>query len=187
MHPYIHAGTHPDKPAMDEVLITPVREGAQDDWSRFEGASAAIGHFIRMVHEGRMTKDEGWIAICGYNAAMLRPHWPVERLKRESERLWERHVEKYGPPLIRLDSGAPGPVEMPAFRLGALLDDLIAHAPNYSDDAERIRDTLIGGGAGAQTVVTPLESLRIIEDERDSQNRTTTERPDGVAHIDFPT
>ncbi|MCC1492774.1 AAA family ATPase [Cognatishimia sp. F0-27] len=115
--------THPDKPAMDEVLVTPVREGAQDDWSRFEGASAAIGHFIRMVHEGRMTKDEGWEGICGYNAAMLRPQWPVERLKRESERLWDRHVEKYGPPLIRLDSGAPGPLEMPAFTLGALLDD----------------------------------------------------------------
>ena len=115
--------THPDKPAMDDVLVTPVREGAQDDWSRFEGASAAIGHFIRMVHEGRMTKDEGWEGICGYNAAMLRPEWPVERLKRESERLWDRHVEKYGPPLIRLESGPPGPEEMPAFTLGALLDD----------------------------------------------------------------
>ena len=115
--------THPDKPAMDEVLVTPVREGAQDDWSRFEGASAAIGHFIRMVHEGRMTKDEGWEGICGYNAAMLRPQWPVERLKRESERLWNRHVEKYGPPLIRLTNGAPGPEDMPAFTLGALLDD----------------------------------------------------------------
>ncbi|WP_157041411.1 AAA family ATPase [Roseobacter sp. MED193] len=115
--------SHPDKPAMDDVLVTPVREGAQDDWSRFEGASAAIGHFIRMVHEGRMTKDEGWEGICGYNAAMLRPQWRVDRLKRESERLWERHVEKYGPPLIRLDSGAPGPAEMPAFTLGALLDD----------------------------------------------------------------
>ncbi|MEC3860108.1 AAA family ATPase [Mesobacterium sp. TK19101] len=115
--------THSDKPALDEVLVTPVREGAQDDWSRFEGASAAIGHFIRMVHEGRMTKDEGWEGICGYNAAMLRPQWPIERLKRESERLWERHVEKYGPPLIRLVSGAPGPQDMPAFTLGALLDD----------------------------------------------------------------
>jgi hypothetical protein len=115
--------THPDKPAMDDVLVTPVREGAQDDWSRFEGASAAIGHFIRMVHEGRMTKDEGWEGICGYNAAMLRPQWPVDRLKRESERLWERHVEKYGPPLVRLNSGAPGPQEMPAFTLGTLLDD----------------------------------------------------------------
>ena len=113
----------PDKPAVDDVLVTPVRESAQDDWSRFEGASAAIGYFIRMVHEGRMSKDEGWEGICGYNAAMLRPQWTVERLKRESERLWARHVEKYGPPLIRLDSAAPAPNEMHAFTLGALLDD----------------------------------------------------------------
>lgn len=111
------------KPRLDDVLVTPVREGGQDEWSRFEGASAAIGHFIRMVHEGRMSKDEGWQAICGYNAAMLRPQWPVERLKRESERLWAIHVEKHGAPLIRLDSAAPVPNELPAFTLGALLDD----------------------------------------------------------------
>jgi hypothetical protein len=87
-----------DKPAVADVLVTPVREGAQDDWSRFEGASAAIGHYIRMVHDGRLSKGEGWQAICEYNAAMLRPAWPVERLKRESERLWSIHVEKHGPP-----------------------------------------------------------------------------------------
>lgn len=113
----------PDKPRLDDVLVTPVREGGQDDWSRFEGASAAIGHFIRMVHEGRMSKDEGWQAICGYNAAMLRPSWPIERLQRESERLWDLHVQKNGPPLVRLDSAAPAPSEMPTFTLGALLDD----------------------------------------------------------------
>jgi len=113
----------PDKPRVDDVLVTPVREGGQDDWSRFEGASAAIGHFIRLVHEGRMSKDEGWEAICGYNAAMLRPSWPIERLQRESERLWDLHVQKNGPPLVRLDSAAPAPSEMPTFTLGALLDD----------------------------------------------------------------
>src|SRR5690606_7876368 len=113
----------PDKPAVADVLVTPVREGAQDDWSRFEGASAAIGYFIRMVHDGRLSKDEGWEGICGYNAAMLRPQWPVERLKRESERLWAIHIEKHGPPLLRLDSAAPVPNELPSFTLGALLDD----------------------------------------------------------------
>ena len=113
----------PDKPRLDDVLVTPVREGGQDDWSRFEGASAAIGHFIRLVHEDRMSKDEGWQAICGYNAAMLRPSWPIERLQRESERLWDLHVQKNGPPLVRLDSAAPAPGEMPTFTLGALLDD----------------------------------------------------------------
>ncbi len=112
-----------DKPRLDDVLVTPVREGGQDDWSRFEGASAAIGHFIRMVHQGRMSKDEGWQAICGYNSAMLRPSWPIERLQRESERLWDLHVQKNGPALVRLDSAAPAPSEMPTFTLGVLLDD----------------------------------------------------------------
>ena len=112
-----------DKPRSHDVLVTPVREGAQDDWSRFEGASAAIGYFIRMVHEGRLSRNDGWEGICGYNAAMLRPQWPVERLSRESERLWDLHVEKYGPPLVRLDSAAPKPNDLPAFSLGALLDD----------------------------------------------------------------
>jgi hypothetical protein len=74
-----------EKPAIDDVLMTPVHEGGADDWSRFEGASAAIGYFLRLVHEGRMSMDEGWTAICGYNAAMLRPSWPLDRLKRETE------------------------------------------------------------------------------------------------------
>lgn len=63
----------PDKPALDSVLTNPVHEGGTDGWTRFEGASAAIGYFIRMVHEGRMSPEEGWEAIRGYNAAMLRP------------------------------------------------------------------------------------------------------------------
>ena len=114
----------PGKPTLDAVLTTPVREGDQDEWSRFAGASAAIGHFLRTVHEGRMSPDEGWEAIRGYNAAALRPSWPEERLKAESERLWAKHIEKNGPPLLRLANSAPGPQDMPAFTLGALLDDL---------------------------------------------------------------
>ena len=116
----------PGKPSLDAVLTTPVREGDQDEWSRFTGASAAIGHFLRMVHEGRMSPDEGWEAIRGYNAAALRPSWPEDRLKAESERLWAKHIEKNGPPLIRLETSAaaqnqPGPLS--SFTLGALLDD----------------------------------------------------------------
>ncbi len=116
----------PGKPSLDAVLTTPIREGDQDEWSRFTGASVAIGHFLRMVHEGRMSPDDGWEAIRGYNAAALRPSWPEDRLKAESERLWARHIEKNGPPLIRLDTSAaarnqPGPLS--SFTLGALLDD----------------------------------------------------------------
>ncbi|MFD2237796.1 AAA family ATPase [Aureimonas populi] len=111
------------KPAIDDVLVTPVHEGGTDDWSRFEGASAAIGYFLRLVHEGRMSMDEGWTAICGYNAAMLRPSWPLDRLKRETNRLWELHIKRHGPPLLRLDSAITAPADLPTFSLGALLDD----------------------------------------------------------------
>jgi len=113
-----------DKPSLGAVLTTPVHEGGGDDWTRFTGASAAIGHYIRMVHEGRITPDQGWEAICGYNAAMLRPSWPEDRLKAEAERLWARHIEKNGPPLLRSAARSSATAAaMPAFTLGVLLDD----------------------------------------------------------------
>ena len=113
----------PVKPGIDAVLTTPVREGAVDDWSRFQGASAAIGHFIRLVHEGRLDPFEGWEAICGYNAAMLRPAWPLDRLQAEAERLWALHVRRNGPPLLRATRTDAPPSPLPTFSLGALLDD----------------------------------------------------------------
>ncbi|TPQ51974.1 hypothetical protein C2U72_05600 [Prosthecomicrobium hirschii] len=109
------------KPAIDAVLNTPVHEGGQDAWTRFEGASAAIGHYIRRVHAGEMTPDDGWEAICQYNAALLRPAWPLERLRQEADRLWRRHLDRNGPPLIRAEP-PPRPT-LPVFSLGALLDD----------------------------------------------------------------
>lgn len=112
----------PGKPALADVLTTPVHEGGADAWSRFEGASAAIGHYIRQVHDGRISQDEGWEAICQYNAAMLRPSWPLDRLKAESDRLWRLHVERNGPPLLR-SAEIARQADMPAFTFGALLDD----------------------------------------------------------------
>jgi len=109
------------KPSVDEVLTTPVREGAADAWTRFQGAGAAIGHYLRQAHEGRMTLDEAWEAICSYNAAMLRPPWPEERLKAETRRLWQRHIERNGPPNAPKESPAQGALDW--FSLGALLDD----------------------------------------------------------------
>src|SRR5690606_35988171 len=111
-----------EKPDLADVLTTPVHEGGADAWSRFEGASAAIGHFIRQVHDGRISPDEGWEAICQYNAAMLRPSWPLDRLKAESDRLWRLHVERNGPPLLR-SAEAARRADMPAFTFGALFDD----------------------------------------------------------------
>ena len=131
--PGLELTTEPEalaKPSLQDVLTTPVHEGGSDSWTRFEGASAAIGHYIRLVHDGRISPDDGWEAICQYNAAMLRPAWPIERLKQEAERLWARHVEKYGPPLLRLEGSAAAPNPIPVFSFGALLDD---HSPMPED------------------------------------------------------
>jgi hypothetical protein len=114
-------GPTSEKPSIADVLTTPVREAGEDAWTRFEGASAAIGHYIRLVHDGRLSPNDGWEAICQYNAAMLRPAWSLERLKLEADRLWRRHVERNGPALLRNET--PPVATIPAFTLGALLDD----------------------------------------------------------------
>lgn len=109
------------KPSLEDVLTKPVREGGSDAWTRFEGASAAIGHFIRLVHDGRISPDEGWEAICQYNAAMLRPAWSLDRLQQEADRLWALHIKKNGPALIR--EPEKHAQELPVFSLGSLIDD----------------------------------------------------------------
>jgi hypothetical protein len=112
------------KPSIDAILTTPVHEGGQDAWTRFEGASAAIGHYVRLVHEGKLSPNDGWEAICQYNAAMLRPAWPVERLKQEAERIWALHVKKNGPALLRNEADAEQEAQpLPVFSFGQLLDD----------------------------------------------------------------
>ncbi len=113
-----------DKPSLRDVLTTPVHEGGVDPWTRFEGASAAIGHYIRLVHEGLLSPDDGWDGICQYNAAMLRPAWPLERLREEADRLWARHVAKNGPALLRAAANeTAAPASMTAYKLRALLAD----------------------------------------------------------------
>ena len=125
--PGVGAEPPPDchaKPSLDAILTTPVHEGGADAWTRFEGASAAIGHYVRMVHEGRISANEGWEAIRQYNAAMLRPAWPEERLQQEADRIWALHVKKNGPPLLRNEAEAQAAVQpLPVFSFGELLDD----------------------------------------------------------------
>ncbi len=114
-------GPATSKPAIADILVNPVREGGEDGWTRFQGASAAMGHYIRLAHEGRISRDDAWEAICQYNAAMLRPSWTLERLAAEAQRLWRLHEERHGPPLERLSS--PPMAALPTFTLAALLDD----------------------------------------------------------------
>ena len=125
MPPLAGVGSDPgpvtSKPAIGDILVNPVREGGEDGWTRFQGASAAMGHYIRLAHEGRISRDDAWEAICQYNAAMLRPSWPLERLAAEAQRLWRLHEERHGPALERLPNAPMA--ALPTFTLAALLDD----------------------------------------------------------------
>src|SRR5690606_21659971 len=106
MPPLAGDGSEPapstDKPSITDVLTTPVREGGSDAWCRCQGAGAAIGYGARMAHEGRMSRDYAWEAICQYTAAQLRPNWPLGRLASEAQRLWRLHEERHGPALERI-------------------------------------------------------------------------------------
>jgi hypothetical protein len=112
----------PGKPTVDQVLTTLVREGAQDDWTRFQGASVAMGHFIYLAHQGRISIEEGWERICGYNATMLQPSWPLQDLRSEYDRLWKKHVKLHGPPVLFV-APADRPRTLTSYTLGQLLDD----------------------------------------------------------------
>jgi hypothetical protein len=83
---------------VERALTAPVHEGGVDDITRFEAAGKAIGHFIRMVREGRMAPEEAWRAVCEWNAATLVPPWSEERLRNDFDRL------------VRADEHARGPL-----------------------------------------------------------------------------
>ena len=101
------------------MLTSPVREGGQDGWNRFDGASVAIGHHVRQAHEGRLTADGAWQAICAYNAAMLRPPWDLQRLHGEFDRLCARHIKQHGPPRQPPPEQAKPPTGIVLLPLGA--------------------------------------------------------------------
>jgi hypothetical protein len=112
----------PNKPSVDQVLTTPVREGAQDAWTRVQGASVAMGHFIYLAHQGRMSVEESWERTCGYNATMLQPSWPLQDLRSEYDRLWKKHIKLHGPPVLFV-APADNPRTLTSYTLGQLLDD----------------------------------------------------------------
>lgn len=118
--PPMATASAPVKPTLDEVMTRRTRAGGVDPITRFEAASMAIGHHVRLVHEGRETEDEARRAIQEFNQACLDPPWPPERIDVEFDRLWRRHVARNG---LGLTLSATPITSIPAFSLGSLLDD----------------------------------------------------------------
>ena len=91
-----------DKPAsndVERVLTAPIRAGALDEFTRFEGVGKALGHYIRNMRDPatRWTEEQAWEAAQGYNQAMLNPPWDEQRLRGDFNRLLAEDLRNHGP------------------------------------------------------------------------------------------
>jgi P4 family phage/plasmid primase-like protien len=77
-----------------ELFAREVREGGVDGVTRFGALSRIIGYWIRRNRDGHVTREQAWEEIVAYNEARIVPPWPVDRLKQEAHRLWERDAEQ---------------------------------------------------------------------------------------------
>ncbi len=78
------------KGSVTELFGQRVREGGVDGATRFDALSRVIGYWIRRCREGYITRTQAWDEIVAYNEARIDPPWAMDRLKYESERLWQR-------------------------------------------------------------------------------------------------
>lgn len=106
-----------------ELMSRPIREGGQDDETRFGALSKVIGHWLRQVRSGRMSLHEAWIAVVNHNTALIRPPWDENRLRRDFEALLQRDIRDKGP------MPEPTPVMEPSIEGAGVLP------PEQSEDA----------------------------------------------------
>ena len=83
------------RPSARALMTNPIREGAQDEVSRFEALSSVIGHWVRSARLGSCSLEEAWTAVRDYNVAMIRPPWDEARLRREFGALHRKDQAAY--------------------------------------------------------------------------------------------
>ena len=71
------------RPSARALMSKPIREGGQDEVSRFEALSSVIGHWVRAARLGTCSLEEAWTSVRDYNVAIIRPPWDEARLRRE--------------------------------------------------------------------------------------------------------
>ena len=71
-----------------------VREGGADGITRFDALSRIIGYWIRRYGDGYVSREQAWEEIASYNEACIVPPWPIDRLRQETNRLWQRDSER---------------------------------------------------------------------------------------------
>ncbi|MGB3388701.1 MAG: hypothetical protein WBA88_12025, partial [Pseudaminobacter sp.] len=71
-----------------------VHEGGIDGITRFDALSRVIGYWIHRCGEGHVSREQAWEEIVSYNDACIVPPWPMDRLRHETKRLWQRDSER---------------------------------------------------------------------------------------------
>lgn len=97
----------------DKAFSGEFHAGGDGDETRWNALSTVIGSEIKSWHEGRVTKDDAWQRVYGYNQARIRPPWPDSRLRREFDALAKKHTSEHGP-AQEARTGAPLKVIHPA-------------------------------------------------------------------------
>jgi uncharacterized protein (UPF0335 family) len=89
-----------NKLTVQELFRKEIRSGGIDEVSKFSALSTIIGFWLNRFHKGDVTVEEALEEIHSYNIARISPPWEKARLDDEINRLWKKHVEKYGEPVL---------------------------------------------------------------------------------------
>lgn len=89
-----------NKLTIQELFRKEIRAGGIDEVSRFSALSTVIGFWLNRFHKGDVTVEEAQEEIHSYNIARISPPWKKAQLDDEINRLWKKHVEKYGEPVL---------------------------------------------------------------------------------------
>ena len=89
-----------NKLTVQELFRKEIRAGGIDEVSRFSALSTVIGFWLNRLHKGDVTVEEALEEIHSYNIARISPPWEKAQLDDEINRLWKKHVEKYGEPVL---------------------------------------------------------------------------------------
>ena len=90
-----NAGT-PQGPSALDLMTLPIREGGQDEATRFAALSKVIGHWLRAVRLGRCSLADAWTAVQDHNAAMIQPPWEEAKLQRSFQGILSKDISKNG-------------------------------------------------------------------------------------------
>jgi hypothetical protein len=80
-----------------DLLTRQVREGGQDEKTRWQAFSGVCGHYLHTVRAGELTVDEARERCQGWMMANMLPPWPEGRFATEWTGLLNKELREKGP------------------------------------------------------------------------------------------